>query len=313
VKVAGPVTRGRYARKAASLTAAEDSGVLMQAGTDAPAGAFGVFLASGADATLVPTLLFGMTHRASPTAPTITGLPRVLGLAAGNANAAPTTQFDLGATMAVVRDPLTGATLVLPTVALRTLDVALPGPEAGGRDQAAAFGANVFIHVYLIAKPDGTYHLTASLTAPPTGPALPSGYSFWAYCGALRIDNSSAIIRARFRGAWTLYDAAQSVLADGRAIVETAVSVASVVPATALTWQLHATGYHQTNASRFRVRIVTGQEYTPLPTVSAVAGVARWTDTLPNVSQQFLYLVTQDQGATTGLNAYVRGFENPIA
>jgi len=69
------------------------------------------------------------------------------------------------------------------------------GPIANGRDQAAAF-ASTDVHFYAIST--GTFSTAiagvCSSNAPPTGPTLPSNYTYWAYlCSAKYATASSAI------------------------------------------------------------------------------------------------------------------------
>jgi hypothetical protein len=294
VTVAGAVTRGRYLRKAATTLAAEDSGTLVGAATDPPTGAFAIALAGSAGGSVLAWLL-GST-RITASTPTITGLPRVWGLTGDNNGSTPTTQYDLAATGAVVRDPAGGGTLVISPVATRVLDVSAAGPVAGGRDQAGAFSANTWLHAYLIAKTDGTYHVTASLATPPTGPALPSGYTLWAYRG--------------------YYRAAQIVVTDGRATVETLVSCTSQVPPTALEYKLLVTGHSRNDGSqRPTLRVASGADNYDVIGITAASGTNahfRTETTLPNVSQSFYYLYAAAPAVGFGLHAFVRGYENPI-
>lgn len=316
VNVTGTVVSGRYLRKSATTLVAEDSGVLHGAATDPPEGSFGVALTGDAGGQVL-AYLFGFTYPGN-TAPTITGLARVHGLTGANNAGTPNTQFDVAALSAVVRDPVGGGTLVLPTVATRTLDLSLVGPAAGGRDEVSAFSANTWIHCYLIAKTDGTYHVTASTTGPPTGPAFPTDYTLWAYLGALRVNNGSQIPRTRLRGAWAYYDAQQNALTDGAATVETAVSLAALVPPTALSVHVHASAVPSVGGlpplNNPRLRVVTGQDfYTSLNNSGNASGSQFNLDlVIPNVSQQLFYLWANAPLATNGLYLNVAGYENPV-
>ncbi len=314
VNVTGTITRGRYLRKSATSKVAEDSGTLHGAATDPPQGTFALALTGGT--TSITARLFGLTYQGS-TAPTIIGLPRLFGALGGNAVASPTTQYDLFATAAIVRDPTGGGIVVLPAVANRTVDISVAGPVAGGRDQVAAFGANTWIYLYLIAKTDGTYHVTASINPPATGPVLPSGYTLWAAACALRIDNSSQLMRSRIRGTWSAYDAQQVGLSSGVATVETAVNLSTLVPPTALNIRLHASAVPSVGGvsplNNPRLRVTTGLDFYRNENNSGNAsGSALNLDlTVPNVGQQVFYLWQDAPSAANGLYLSVSGYENP--
>ena len=73
------------------------------------------------------------------------------------------------------------------TVTVTTSGGQAPGPSAGGRDQAGAFtSSGQFVNFYLISTGNASTSPAgiASLAAPPTGPALPTSYSAWAYLGS---------------------------------------------------------------------------------------------------------------------------------
>ncbi len=65
---------------------------------------------------------------------------------------APNTQVDFSAQLAMLTDSA-GKLTRLSGIGPITCDATLAGPIANGRDQAAAFGNNTFIHLYLILKP----------------------------------------------------------------------------------------------------------------------------------------------------------------
>lgn len=152
----------------------------------------------------------------------------------GNVNATtPLTKFDLSATAVVLQDA-NGATVLRTTGTALTCDLGLAGAVANGRDQAGAFAANSWVHLYYIWN--GTTLATiASLSA--TGPTLPSGYTHWAYATALRWNASSNIIKALARGRSIQYDTADAdtrVVSTGTATSFTSASIAGFVPPNAL-------------------------------------------------------------------------------
>lgn len=93
-----------------------------------------------------------------------------------------------------------------------TNDLGLGGPLPNTRDQAAAFPANSFVHLYWITN--GTLLATLSSLAPPypgPGPVLPPGYVLGAYAGATLLDASGFLVPSNIRGRWTQFKAARQV------------------------------------------------------------------------------------------------------
>lgn len=84
----------------------------------------------------------------------------------------------------IVRNPINDEGIVVAGMATNC-NIAVAG--ANGRDQPTALGANVWVHFYWIWNPTTqTLASIASLTAPPGGPNLPSGFTHWCYIGAVR-------------------------------------------------------------------------------------------------------------------------------
>ena len=234
----------------------------------------------------------------------------------------PDSKYDLSANVVIARDPTLGHIFQKVSTGTLTVDMSVAGPAALGRDQVGVFGANNFIYVYFIMKPDGTCSATASLTAPPTGPALPSGYTAWAYATCLRWNGSSVLIRAYTRGAAVFYQAMQSVLNAGTATVETAVSLSTFVPPSALTASLHCTfngAQRNDNASSnssVELRLVTGVKFAEIQQVARNsagtvydANIENTAEiSIPNVGQSVIYIIFPVSGATPAASILVRGF-----
>jgi len=127
------------------------------------------------------------------------GMSRVQGCDCKNNSGTPDTQFDLDCDAVVLRDS-DGSTVTRynPGTAI-TNNVSTAGPSANGRDQSGAFSTSSWIHFYWIWN-GATLATVSSATAPPTGPTLPSGYTHWAYAGAVRFDGSSHLVRTIIRG-----------------------------------------------------------------------------------------------------------------
>ncbi|WP_223504419.1 hypothetical protein [Pseudomonas sp. GL-RE-29] len=156
---------------------------------------------------------------------------RVSGLAGKNNSATPGTKFDFSALSVTLRNPVTGATAVVTNTGTITNNVALAGPVANGRDQAAAFSPSRWLYFYFIWNPTTSAPSTiASLALPTVGPALPAGYAHWAYIGAVYFGAGSALAWGNFRGSWFYYQATQSVVVNGSSTAPAATTVTSFVP-----------------------------------------------------------------------------------
>jgi hypothetical protein len=115
-----------------------------------------------------------------------------------------------------------------------SLDIGLGGPTVNGRDQAAAFAANAFVHCYWIYN--GIALATLVSLAPPypaPGPVLPTGYFLGAYAGAMLLDATALFVPANIRGRWTHFKAGRTVATPTSTyLVGTlqSISIASAVP-----------------------------------------------------------------------------------
>ena len=251
------------------------------------------------------------------------GYRKVLGLI-GTVNAVtPLTKYDISAEAAVCRDT-TGGTLVKVTTGTLTCDLGLAGPAANGRDIAGAFGASSWIHIYFILKTDGTIASIASLTAPPTGPVLPTGYTHWAYATALRWNASSNIIPMRTQGSQTWYDlnsgGVNRVLSAGVATTMTAVSISGFVPPNANQLLLNIfLNYVHNATTEFDVFIrPTGAVTTGILGASAITFVVSVTASTLNTLWTFLnasssidYRISVVPSTSGGVTIDVLGFIIP--
>jgi hypothetical protein len=148
----------------------------------------------------------------------------------------PNTQFDLTADVVTLRNS-SNQTVTRFNPGTITNNVSTAGSTANGRDQAGAFSASSWIHFYWIWN--GTTLATLSSTvAPPTGPTLPSGYTHWAYCGAVRFNASSILLLVRIKGNTVYYEiednGANRILNAGVATTFTAIDLSTLVPPNAL-------------------------------------------------------------------------------
>lgn len=248
--------------------------------------------------------------------------PSALGCDCKNNASTPNTQFDLNA-MAVVLRSSAGGIVVRWNPGAITNNVSTAGSIANGRDQAGSFSAGSWIHFYWIWNPTtATLATLSSATAPPTGPTLPSGYTYWVYAGAVRFNGSSQLVKTRILGDFAFYETAQatSLAASTPATSETTISLSTLIPPNALSSALEAYlgvtataggGVNHTIA----FRVVTGST---LKTIQVTTAVASTTDSangdfeLPNVSQQFFYLASNNTNVNSeALTVNVRGYRVP--
>lgn len=164
----------------------------------------------------------------------VIGVQKIVGGYVTNNGSFPGSRMDLRADwLALVRPsdyklvpkgPITGL----------TCDINQSGPSANGRDQVAGFSGPTWVHFYYIynATTD-TLATISSLTTPPAGPALPSGYEYWAYATSVLLKVGSTLARCSTFGSMVIYDEDSGqlkVLGAGSATSFTAVTITSVVP-----------------------------------------------------------------------------------
>jgi hypothetical protein len=252
------------------------------------------------------------------------GLPGSRGLVAFNNASTPATRFDIDADYLVLRSA-NGAVVAVNNPASITCNISTAGPAANGRDQSGAFTDPSWVHFYWIWNPgSGTLATIASATAPPTGPTLPTGYTHWAYVGAVRFT-SAALLNMRILGDTAHYTNIANALAlnNGSATTETSVSVSAIVPPNALAYGLSVNGSLTTGAGgsaaeNYYLRPISGG-FTHLPRVDTTAASQTATQSLwlemPNISQQFFYQWANLNGAanvtTRNLVIYVPSYRVP--
>lgn len=237
----------------------------------------------------------------------------------------PNTQFDLIAKAVTLRDAY-GKTITVENPSIITCNILTAGPAANGRDQAGAFSASSWIYFYWIAKVVGSTITLASIASTvetPTGPTLPTDYTYWGLCTDARLDASTNLLKIRVKGAWAFYEAAQNVLSTSTyPTTETTLSVSTVVPPGALEFQLHwrgkiINGQAAANETTFYNRFIAGNEFARQD-IFAIGNGSSGADKLrmwlrfPNVSQQLFYFWGSVVGWTgDSYQADVVGFKNP--
>jgi len=270
----------------------------------------------GTTATLVANLKSAIDRMAG-------GSSRVLGLVGGNNITTPNTQFDLSAASVDFRNPTTGETPSVTGVATITNNILTAGPAANGRDQASVFTASSWVHFYFIFNPTtSTVATISSASAPPTGPTLPTGYTSWAYAGAVYLSSGSALLSVRFKGARAAYDSSQVVLSGGGNTTATAVSLAAVIPANALALTvlivsaaLTATAggvYSMTSFVEVLANAATYQcGLSGTGGANAVFAISGGSTEMANVGQQIFYRSTIAAGAGAAVSLAINGYKMP--
>lgn len=231
------------------------------------------------------------------------------------------TSLTLTAEYGRLRNPTAKTTLVR-TALSATLNNATAGPVANGRDQAASFGTQTWVHLFWIT--DGTTDaLLSSLSA--TAPTLPAGYTHFAYLTSLRVGATANAwaLTGWVRGASVFYNAEPNVLSAGGATAETAISLATVVPPNALTVKTESVALLTSDASGLifaiiKIRVVSGSDYASAAqfnltglgasTVQRVIGTAF---EMPNVNQNCYYLWASLTGSSPQFYFYVIGYTVP--
>ena len=233
----------------------------------------------------------------------------VRGLTGTNNSTTPNTQYDFSAD-AVVLINTNGAPIRRVNTGTITNNVSAAGAVANGRDQSGAFSAGSWIHFYFIWN--GTTLATlSSATAPPTGPTLPTGYTHWAYLGAVRFNGSSQMTKTWIRGSKAFIQKTTIIgpFDFNYPSYSSAQSVASLCPPNALTYMLDMTLLTNNAASSPNYTDVS--IYLSVDGTNYITTMGWWmtgdggymnigglTAQVPNVSQQFYYMSrTQTIGA----------------
>lgn len=235
----------------------------------------------------------------------------VVGCNCNNNSATPNTQFDLDADVVVLRASDGSSVVRFEPGAAITNNISTSGPAANGRDQSGAFDNNSWVHFYWIWN--GTTLATiSSAAAPPTGPTLPSGYTHWAYAGAVFADGSGNLKRVYIKGSTVYYAAQQAALSDGQADSETAVGLTAIVPPNALSWFAHHSGAPRFGTNEYQLRILSGSDYWDQLGAAEGSGIRRWASGwFPNVGQNVYYIWASTPGASSGLDLFIQAFKIP--
>lgn len=279
-----------------------------------PTGTTGTTQSAGDSSTKLATTAFVATR--------VVGVPTVVGADCANNAGTPNTKFDINCSYVVVSNPSTGDSTLRRFPGVITNDVTV-AQAANGRDQAGAFSASTWVHFYYIWN-GATLATLSSANAPSTGPTLPSGYTHWAYVGAVFFNGSSALVAVHIKGRTAYYDGQQAALAGGAATALTAVSCTSFVPPNAMEILLNVETFGvNSNASgqaQMTLWLSTNSGGPGLLYTYNLQGsgssihantIGGFSATLANVSQQFFYNNVLSLGATPSVSVDVHGYTLP--
>jgi hypothetical protein len=120
-------------------------------------------------------------------------------------------------------------------------DITVAGPTANGRDQAGAFSAAAEVHFYFIWN-GVTVATVSSISPPPTGPVMPTGYTHWAYiCSAMMTGGVLRVCILRGSRV-TLAPLVSAASFSSISTSQTNVSLTGIVPTVALNYAINARG-----------------------------------------------------------------------
>ncbi len=155
------------------------------------------------------------------------------------------------------------------TMVARNVSTVVNGMSTGvnGFD-VSSIAASTWVYVHTIAKPDGTIAGLATTTqAGPT--VMPSGYTFSALHTTLRAGTGTQFATCKQLGNEVYFTLEQSaILSGGNSTSEVAVTITSVVPPNALSYQLLVNG---------RAAFGVGADSDDNPTIRVVSGSNYWT------------------------------------
>jgi hypothetical protein len=258
-------------------------------------------------------------------APQVASAARVSGLSGKNNAGTPGTKFDFNALSVTLRNPATGATAVVNNTGVLVNDLIVPGPAANGRDQAAAFTASQWLYYYFIWNPaTSTLSTIVSLGMPTTGPALPAGYTHWAYIGAVYFGSGSVLALGNFRGCWFNYLTMQPIVTNGSALTPSGIAVTAFVPPVAVAPMMELAIPNLSIVSNaggsYSVTCAISMEAGGATTMqlglqggglgSTNFGVAGTSKRLPNLSQGFNYQLFVNVGTGHVVSIAMCGYSN---
>lgn len=246
----------------------------------------------------------------------VSGGFRVLGLL-GVPNAAnPLTQYEISATQ-VILWRTTGSTITRVNTGTIVNNTSTSGPTANGRDQAAAFSANSWVHFYFIWN-GTTLASISSVNTQDVGPTLPSGYTHWAYATAIRFNASAQMDQHWTSGAWVTrcVPIGGAALTNGTATSFTTVSLAALVAPNSTSARIHTqiNGTMSGNATVYvSLRTLGSSQEIPVAalTTTSAQTVLEVSDTTMHINSQQIQYKTNAPLTSGGVNLDVTAYKVP--
>lgn len=247
---------------------------------------------------------------------------RVSGLIGVNNTGTPNTQFDFSAASVLLRNPTTGAMRSRFNTGVITNNILTAGPAANGRDQAGAFTVSQWLRFYFIWNPTTpTLATISSSAAPSVGPALPAGYTSWAYIGSVYFGSGSTLAPGNMRGSRFYYSATAVAISGGTSTVLVAVPIPTLVPpecgwidiiVNQLAITSSGTGTYSVNAAfTTQVSSIFSVGFSGQGAASAVFSQSGPSKQISNFGQSFSYAMTVAAGTGPSLTVYVSGYSMP--
>ena len=221
--------------------------------------------------------------------------------------------FTLAAHSLTVMNASTHALTVIANPAAVTVNISTSGPAVNARDRAAVISASSWVHFYWVY--DGsTLASVSSPDTPAAGPNLPSGYTSWAYAGAVRVDADTDLVGTHIVGSMSWYGPFQRALSAGAATSETAVDLSTFVPPTAIGVKMNAvclTVAGSVAGDRCKLRFVPSVDFATLSQTGATAAAGESQSVEMPVPTQRVYYIITTTGTAPTLTLDVQGFQNP--
>ena len=236
-----------------------------------------------------------------------------LGLVGSNDGVSPNTKYGWAScNLLIMRSPSDGSISVFPNPTIPTNDTGLDNTNNNGRDQAGAFGSGTWIHFYAVDAA-GVVRTRSSLTAPPTGPALQSGETRWAYLGAVRKNGSGNLEVTRTNGNRMTYAPRKQVLSNGVNGAEQTLDLSSFIPPNAVDFdtEVHCmTTGGSSAANAVETRVITGQTHDQVWNSATANMITKGNPRFPNIGQQIFWIVIGG-GTLPEADIYVQSYTIP--
>ena len=237
------------------------------------------------------------------------GISTVRGLTGRNNAGTPASQYGFAADAVALQDADLNS-IVRANTGTLTNNILTAGPAANGRDQAAAFGASNWLYFYFIWNPSSlTLATISSLTAPPTGPVLPTGYTSWAYLAAIFLSAGSVLTSTYVRGNTVFHETNTALIVNGVSAYEIAFGMTGLMPPSAESGLVYVAYTQDTGGAQFptlRVTFGVGTFWSPGTALTSAMSPGPQL-AIPNVGQSISYFWSNTP-AGNGITMYFQGY-----